>query len=107
MAWQKVFPKIQRARSFRQTRFKLKKAIGWNKTKYSICGFKLALGSSDGVGEEIFNVYLDIVFSKDHAFIRNIFDYRDLENCKQIKAVENHKSFNSFHQIVVFLNTKY
>lgn len=64
-----------------------------------ICELKLALGSSDGPGKKI-QTYFDFVVSKEHAFIGNIFDKEDLENCTEIKTKENyHESFRLFLQL--------
>ena len=75
--------------------------IDWNKKKCSICSFKLALGSLDGAGKKKIITYLDFVVSKEHIFIRIIVDSEDLENCKEIRTVENyHKSLSYFFKLL-------
>ena len=67
------------------------------------------MDSSDEPGQkEKIQTYLDFVISKEHDFIRNIFNKEDLEYCAKIKTWENYyESFRLFLQIVIFLNTRY
>ena len=67
------------------------------------------MDSSDEPGQkEKIQTYLDFVISKEHAFIRNIFNKEDFEYCAKIKTWENYyESFRLFLQIVIFLNTRY
>ena len=67
------------------------------------------MGSSHDPGQqEKIQTYLDFVISKEHAFIRNIFNKEDLEYCAKIKTWENyHEHFRLFLQIVIFLNARY
>ena len=94
MALQKVFPKIQRARSFHQQDSNLNLSLD----------LSLCYCSSDVAGKEKINTYLEFVVSKR----TRLHNSKDLENCKEIRTVENyHESCKLFLQIVLMLNSKY
>ena len=41
--------------------------------------------------------YLDFLIRKEHAFIRNIFDEKELKNCKRISTLENYHEIMSLY----------
>ena len=54
------------------------------------------------------STYLDFFIAKEHAFIRNIFDYDELKRSNSIETHEkDYEAFRKMLQIFVLLNTSY
>ena len=81
--------------------------VDWEKTNCVICNFRLPMASSNFPCEKI-TTYLDFVMFVEHSFIRNIFEYEELNISKSIQTLENyHQAFRKTLQIVTLLNTNY
>ena len=88
-------------------KFKGENPSNWQATKCCICNLKLAVGSSDLSSKKI-SPYFDYAVSKEHAFIRNIFDPDELKTSKNIETLKKyHGAFRQFVQIVTLLNSRY
>lgn len=76
-------------------------------TKCLICDFCLATATLNFPSQKI-TICLDFVISKEHAFIRNIFDQFELKQSDWIIAIEKyHELSRKILQIIVLLNTRY
>ena len=61
-------------------------------TKCSICHFPLNIALKGLSYKENEMSYLDFLIRKEHAFIRNIFDEKELKKSKNIATLENYQS---------------
>ena len=70
-------------------------------TKCVICHFPMKIQMRGLTFEKNEQSYLDFLVRKEHAFIRNIFDDKELASCKRIATLENyHKIMMEYSHIV-------
>ena len=101
---EKYFRRFKELDFFTIQKFKRENPIYWEET---ICEFRLPTAVSNFTNEKT-SAYLDFVIAKEHAFVRNIFDYDELKQPKSIEAHEKyHETLRKMLQIVVLLNRSY
>ena len=70
-------------------------------TKYVICHFPMRNQIKGLEFENNEQSYLDFLIKKEHTFIRNIFDEKELKNCKNISTLKNyHKAMTLYCNII-------
>ena len=88
---------------FSKQQFKKENPIDWEKTKCAICNYHLPAAASNFPCEKI-TTSLDLVISKGHSFVRNIFDYEDLKLPRNIAMLEKyHEAFKQNAQNCCFV----
>ena len=104
---EKYFRRFKKLEFSTKQKFKRENLIDWEETNCVICGFRLPTAVSNFSNEKI-STCLGFAMAKEHAFIRNIFDYDELKQSKSIETHEKyHETFRKMLQIVVLLNTSY
>ena len=70
-------------------------------TKCVICHFPIKIHLKGLEYDSNEQSYLDFLIRKEHAFIRNIFDEKELKNCKRISTLENyHEAMTLYINII-------
>ena len=101
---EKYFRHFKELNFFTIQKFERENPVYWEETNCVICEFRLPTA----VSNEKISTYLDFVIAKEHAFVRNIFNYDELKQPKSIEAHEKyHETFRRMLQIVVLLNRSY
>ena len=66
-------------------------------TKCVICHLPIKINLKGLAYDNTEQSYLDFLIRKEHAFIRNIFDEKELKNCKRISTLENYHETMSLY----------
>lgn len=101
---EKYFRRCRELDLFSKQKFKREKLIDWERTNDAICGYCLPTVASN-FPSKIISTYLGFVIVKEHAFIKNIFDYDEPKLSKFIvKHEKYHKTFQPFRILGAFQN---
>ena len=105
--YEKYFRRSKGLDLFIKQKSKRERPIDWEERNRAICKFRLPTAASNFPNEKL-STSLDFVIAKEHAFIRNIFDYDELKQSKSIETHERYQErFRKMLQIVVLSNTTY